>query len=215
MESILRRENLIGLNFRAYRIGVLSYWRESVKVSHLKAKLNNWWKCHNKKIYAFFRLHLSEDEAWDLYQETFIKAFTSIERSGDKLQFESDDKFTAWMMKVAYSVLQDYRRKRYRWKFILERAEEILDKLLGRDVGSNPESKVIESLHFRQLLQTVEKLSSFEKNVIILRLAMDMSFKEISEVTNKSINTCLSAYYRGLRKVANYLKAKGKGGESL
>ncbi len=124
--------------------------------------------------------------AEDVFQDTFIKVINTIKRG----KYNDEGKFLPWVMRIAHNLIIDHYRKSTRMPFI--KGSDDFDIF---DVIKNPDSNIQENLEKEQVLSDVKELVKFlpadQKEVLMMRLYYDMSFKEISETTNVSINTAL------------------------
>ena len=148
-------------------------------------------KRHKQKVYSCIYL-LVRDRALteDFFQDTFVKVIQSL-KSGN---YYEDGKFGAWLQRIAKNLVIDYFRKNKKMKMVPnvvnEEGEEvdIFSILQIEDEGRSAEEKMFIKKTMRAL---IEELPYEQKEVIIMRTYYDMSFKEISEMTNVSINTAL------------------------
>ena len=124
--------------------------------------------------------------AEDIFQDTFIKVINTIKKG----KYNDEGKFLPWVMRIAHNLIIDHYRKSSRMNFI--KGKDDFDIF---DVIKSPENNIHEDLEKEQVLSDVKALVKFlpadQKEVLMMRLYYDMSFKEISELTNVSINTAL------------------------
>jgi RNA polymerase sigma-70 factor (ECF subfamily) len=138
--------------------------------------------------------------AEDIFQDTFIKVITTIKKG----KYNDQGKFLPWVMRIAHNLIIDHYRKKSRMNFI--NGKDDFDIF---DVIKSPENNIQEDLEKNQVLADVKALVQFlpegQKEVLMMRLYYDMSFKEISEATNVSVNTALGRMryaLNNLRKMA-------------
>jgi RNA polymerase sigma factor (sigma-70 family) len=142
---------------------------------------------HKNRIYAYILMIVKEKElAEDLFQDTFIKVINTI-RSGS---YKEEGKFIQWAMRIAHNLIIDHFRKAKRIPTVENRDDfDIFDKV------RIPVESIEEKLITDQIHQDVKKLIDYlpkeQREVLIMRHYGDMSFKDIAEVTNVSINTAL------------------------
>jgi RNA polymerase sigma factor (sigma-70 family) len=124
--------------------------------------------------------------AEDVFQDTFIKVINTIKKG----KYNDEGKFLPWVMRIAHNLIIDHYRKSSRMPFV--KGSDDFDIF---DVIKNPDSNIQEDLEKEQVLSDVKELVKFlpadQKEVLMMRLYYDMSFKEISQTTNVSINTAL------------------------
>ncbi|MGB0888132.1 MAG: RNA polymerase sigma factor [Vicingaceae bacterium] len=128
----------------------------------------------------------NEALAEDIFQDTFIKVINTIKKG----KYNDEGKFLPWVMRIAHNLIIDHYRKSTRMPFV--KTKDDFDIF---DVISSPDNNVHEDLEKDQVLSDVKALVKFlpadQREVLMMRLYYDMSFKEISETTNVSINTAL------------------------
>jgi len=128
----------------------------------------------------------NEALAEDVFQDTFIKVINTIKRG----KYNDEGKFLPWVMRIAHNLIIDHYRKKKRMPLV--NGSDDFDIF---DVIKNPEQNIQEKMEKEQVLTDIKNLVKFlpsdQKEVLMMRLYYDMSFKEISQVTNVSINTAL------------------------
>ena len=144
-------------------------------------------KKHKSRIYNFiFSKVLNRDIAEDIFQDTFIKVIKTLKRGF----YNEEGKFLPWIMRIAHNLVIDHFRRNNRIpKFENNNEYDIFQNL--SDSSLNAEKSIIKSQVSNDLQLLVEELPGDQKDVIIMRLYRDMSFKEIAENTGVSINTAL------------------------
>lgn len=142
---------------------------------------------HKNRIYAYILMIVKDKElAEDLFQDTFIKVINTIRSN----QYKEEGKFIQWAMRIAHNLIIDYFRKANRIPIIENREEyDVIDKI-RMPVESVEEMMITEQIH-RDVKRLIEYLPKEQKEVLMMRHYHDMSFKDIAEVTNVSINTAL------------------------
>ena len=157
---------------------------------------------HKSRIYNFiFSKVLNRDIAEDIFQDTFIKVIKTLKRGF----YNEEGKFLPWIMRIAHNLVIDHFRRNNRIpKFESNNDYDIFQNL--SDSSLNAEKSIIKDQVSSDLQVLVEELPSDQKDVVIMRLYRDMSFKEIAENTGVSINTALgrmSYAIINLRKMIN------------
>jgi len=142
---------------------------------------------HKNRIFAYILMIVKEKElAEDLFQDTFIKVINTI-RSGS---YKEEGKFIQWAMRIAHNLIIDHFRKSKRIPTIENRDDfDIFDKV-RIPVESIEERIITEQIH-KDVKKLIDYLPKEQREVLIMRHYGDMSFKDIAEVTNVSINTAL------------------------
>jgi RNA polymerase sigma factor (sigma-70 family) len=157
---------------------------------------------HKNRVYAYILMIVKDKElAEDLFQDTFIKVINTI-RSGS---YKEEGKFIQWVMRIAHNLIIDYFRKAKRIP-IIENGEDydIFDRV-RIPVESVEQRLIIDQIH-EDVKKLIEYLPREQKEVLIMRHYGDMSFKDIAEQTNVSINTALGRMRYALinlRKLVN------------
>ncbi|MEO1487263.1 MAG: sigma-70 family RNA polymerase sigma factor [Bacteroidota bacterium] len=142
---------------------------------------------YNQRISSFiYSKVLDKDVAEDIFQDTFIKVIKTLKRGS----YSEEGKFLPWVMRIAHNLIIDYFRKNKRMpKF--EGSEDFNIFSVIKDDKLNAEKQIIKDQIDRDLTYLIEELPEDQKEVLIMRIYKDMSFKEISENTGVSINTAL------------------------
>lgn len=131
--------------------------------------------------------------AEDLFQETFIKIVGTL-RSG---KYADQGKFLPWALRIAHNLCIDYFRKtKKNVKITMQDGTDIMS--LFSISEDNVEQKVIKCQQENSMQVLVDKLPLEQREVIIMRIFGEMSFKEIAEITGVSINTALGRMRYGL-----------------
>ncbi len=143
---------------------------------------------YKRKVYTYIYYRIrNKDIVADLFQETFIKVFNSIKEN----KYAEDGKFGAWLIRIAHNLTIDYIRKEGRLKTVAVDNYDY-DILNDKKISEkNTENKIIqEEINF-DIRKLLDYLPENQKEIVIMRLFFGMSFKEIAEETNVSINTAL------------------------
>jgi len=142
---------------------------------------------HKNRIFAYILMIVKEKElAEDLFQDTFIKVINTI-RSGS---YKEEGKFIQWAMRIAHNLIIDHFRKAKRIPTIDNRDDFDIFEKVPIPVESIEERIITEQIH-KDVKKLIEYLTKEQREVLIMRHYGDMSFKDIAEVTNVSINTAL------------------------
>jgi RNA polymerase sigma-70 factor, ECF subfamily len=142
---------------------------------------------HQSKIYGFIYSKLSDrDVADDVFQDTFIKVIKTLKSNS----YNEEGKFLPWVMRIAHNLIVDHYRKNKKMPMLRETEEFSIFSVLT-DTSLNVEGRIITDLIEKDLQRIVQELPDDQKEVLIMRLYQDLSFNEIAELTNVSINTAL------------------------
>lgn len=143
---------------------------------------------HQNRVFAYILMVVKDKQlADDIFQDTFIKVINTL-RSGS---YKEEGKFIQWVMRIAHNLIIDHFRKSKRIPVIDNKNEDfdIFDtiKLLDDSV----EDRMITDQIHEDLRKLIELLPPEQKEVLVMRHYSEMSFKDIAEQTDVSINTAL------------------------
>lgn len=124
--------------------------------------------------------------AEDIFQETFIKVLKSLKTKS----YNDEGKFLPWVLRIARNMCIDYIRKMKRMPEITDSENEDVMKKYQLNI-SNIEEKTVKSETSEWMQIAINRLPTEQREVLILRHYGELSFKEIAEVTQVSINTAL------------------------
>ena len=142
---------------------------------------------HKLRIFNFIKSKvLDRDTAEDIFQDTFIKVIKTL-KSG---VYNEEGKFLPWVMRISHNLVIDFFRKNNRIPTIENNDEYDVFKFIS-DTTPNVEMTLFQDQIISDLQKLVQELPEDQKEVLVMRLYRDMSFKEIAENTNVSINTAL------------------------
>ena len=143
---------------------------------------------HRKRVLDYIRMLVKDaDVADDIFQETFIKVIRFI----DEKRYTDNGKFLSWVLRIAHNQVIDYFRQTKQQNKITESdaGYDILGtmKFSERTVEDNLVAGQIED----DVRRLVETLPDEQREVVMMRYYSGLSFKEIADLTNVSINTAL------------------------
>jgi RNA polymerase sigma factor (sigma-70 family) len=144
-------------------------------------------KRHKRKIFTSILLLVKDKQlAEDIFQETFIKVINTL-RGGN---YNEEGKFLPWVIRIAHNLVIDHFRKEKRMPTVRDTEEyKIFDTLNLTE--ENVQDKLVRQQIYSEIRELVERLPVEQKEVLMMRHYADMSFKEIADITNVSINTAL------------------------
>lgn len=144
-------------------------------------------KRHKQRIYSFIYSKVyDKDVAEDIFQDTFIKVIRTLKRGA----YNEEGKFLPWVMRISHNLVIDFFRKNNRMPKFDNSNEFNIFSVLS-DTSLNAEKAIIKEQVENDVRRLVDELPEDQKEVLIMRIYNDMSFKEISERTGVSINTAL------------------------
>lgn len=142
---------------------------------------------HQARIFNFINSKVNDrDAAEDIFQDTFIKVIRTLKGG----QYNEEGKFLPWIMRIAHNLVIDFFRKNNRMPKVKNTEEFDIFQFIS-DNSPNVEHSLVQEQVVKDLQKLVQELPEDQKEVLIMRLYRDMSFKEIAENTNVSINTAL------------------------
>jgi len=160
---------------------------------------------HSRRVRDYIQMMVKDgDVADDIFQETFIKAVRVI----DEGRYTDNGRFLSWILRIAHNQVIDHFRAQRQNKSVseTEAGYDVLGtlKLAERTVE---DSMVCEQIE-RDVRALVELLPSEQREVVIMRYFSGLSFKEIAEQTDVSINTALGRMRYALINLRRMIKEK-------
>jgi len=144
-------------------------------------------KRHKQRIFSFIYSKVYDrDVAEDIFQDTFIKVIRTLKRGA----YNEEGKFLPWVMRISHNLVIDFFRKNNRMPKFDNSGDFSIFSVLS-DSSLNAEKALIKEQVENDVRRLVDELPNDQKEVLIMRIYNDMSFKEISERTGVSINTAL------------------------
>ncbi|NLK81197.1 MAG: sigma-70 family RNA polymerase sigma factor [Bacteroidales bacterium] len=143
---------------------------------------------HKQKVFNYLKFTVQDEMlAEDLFQDTFVKVINSL-RNGNYID---EGRFVSWVMRIAHNLAIDHFRKGKNYKEVSHMQGEYDlfndSKLSAKSIDDvRSKEQVLD-----EVKNIVKILPEEQRAIVIMRLYLDMSFKEIAELTNVSINTAL------------------------
>lgn len=150
---------------------------------------------HKQRIFtSIFILIKDKNLAEDIFQDVFIKIIDTLRSGG----YTDEGKFLPWALRIAHNMCVDHFRKVKRGPAVLNNNEEydIFETLDLSEEGA--EGQIVNAERNETLRKLLDSLPQDQREVIVLRHFANLSFKEIAEKTNCSINTALGRMRYGL-----------------
>jgi RNA polymerase sigma factor (sigma-70 family) len=143
---------------------------------------------HKNKVFAYISLYIRDQAlAEDIFQDTFLKVIQSVKAG----KYYDNGKFISWVMRIAHNLIIDHFRR-------IKQINTISNDNYEADIFNSiklSEDNIEDDLIKRQIQKDVRRIISQlpddQREVVILRHYSDLSFKEIAEITDVSINTAL------------------------
>lgn len=159
---------------------------------------------YRKILYGYLNnLTGNQSEADEVFSETWTRVI-------DKLpKYRDDGKFSAWLFRMAKNIFIDRIRRRHPERFVAIDDENMID--LPDDNAFSPDRELGASDTGQAIIAAINQLPQEQKEVFMLR-EQELSFKEIAEIQNCSLNTALSRMRYALQTLRNYLSEFDRGG---
>lgn len=160
---------------------------------------------HKNKVFAYISLYIRDQAlAEDIFQDTFMKVIQSVKKG----RYQDNGKFISWVMRIAHNLIIDHFRRVKQMNTISNNEYES-DLFNSKKLS---DSTVEDNLIRRQIQKDVRKMISYlpddQREVVILRHYAGLSFKEIADITNVSINTALGRMRYALINMRKIMEEK-------
>lgn len=160
---------------------------------------------HKTKVFAYISLYIRDQAlAEDIFQDTFLKVIQSV-KSG---KYVDNGKFISWVMRISHNLIIDHFRR-------LKQMNTVSNDDYESDIFNSrkfAEDNVEDDMIKRQIQKDVRKMISHlpddQREVVILRHYAGLSFKEIAEITEVSINTALGRMRYALINMRKLMEEK-------
>jgi len=157
---------------------------------------------HKQKIFGFvYSKVMDKHVAEDIFQDTFIKVINTLKRG----KYNEEGKFLPWVMRISHNLVIDHYRKSKRIPKFNRTDDFDIFTVLG-DRVDNMESKMVQIQTHNQIKEVVKCLPKNQKDVLMMRIYDELSFKEIAENTGVSINTVLGRMRYALINIRKSVK---------
>ena len=159
---------------------------------------------YQSKIYTSIYL-LVKDEylAEDIFQDAFIKVINTLKAG----KYNEEGKFLPWVTRIAHNLVIDHFRREKRAPMINNGDDFDIFEVLG-NYDESTEDRMVREQTYKDLKTLIHLLPSEQKEVLIMRHFGDMSFKEIADITDVSINTALGRMRYALNNLRKMMQSK-------
>jgi RNA polymerase sigma factor (sigma-70 family) len=160
---------------------------------------------HRSKVYTYILFTIKNQQlAEDLFQETFIKVIQSL-RAG---KYKDNGKFLSWVIRIAHNLIIDHFRKEKQMNSISNDDSEV-DLFNSKKLSDeNIEELIINSQIKSEIRTLINELPDDQREVVLLRHYGGLSFKEIADQTDVSINTALGRMRYALINLRKLIQEK-------
>jgi len=157
---------------------------------------------HKSKVFTHIYIKVKDrDLANDIFQDTFIKVVNTLKAG----KYNEEGKFLPWLMRIAHNLVIDHFRRSKKMPKVRENEEYSPFSVISNDELGQDEEMIIQQIN-QDVQKLVKMLPKEQREVVIMRHYNEMSFKEIAEATDVSINTALGRMRYALinmRKIAD------------
>jgi RNA polymerase sigma-70 factor (ECF subfamily) len=163
------------------------------------------YKRYERKLYTYIFLMVRKAQiAEDLLQETFIKAIKSVKEG----KYSDSNRFGSWLMRIAHNLVIDQFRHKKQYREISNDDYELDIFSTPRFSDATIEQKMVYERVLFEVRTLIDYLPEEQREVVMLRYYGDLSFKEIAEATNVSINTALGRMRYALINLRKMVKER-------
>jgi len=160
---------------------------------------------HRSKVYTYILLTIKNQQlAEDLFQETFIKVIQSL-RGG---KYRDNGRFLSWVIRIAHNLIIDHFRKEKQMNSVSNDDTEVDLFNCKKLSDSNIEELIVNSQIKAEIRTLINELPDDQREVVLLRHYGGLSFKEIADQTDVSINTALGRMRYALINLRKLIKEK-------
>ena len=164
---------------------------------------------HKRRVFSYLYLITRNKELTeDVFQETFFKVIQTLKKG----QYNEEGKFLPWILRIAKNLMIDHFRRVKKMPTISSVTNDEGERVDIFDIIPQPHSETrdtAEAKQFKEMIRNVVgELPPDQREVVIMRTYYDMSFKEISEITNVSINTSLGRMRYALINLKKMIEEK-------
>ena len=153
--------------------------------------------------YILFVVH-DRETAEDIFQETFVKVISRLQEG----RYTVSGKFGAWIMRIAHNAIMDWYRDQASMRIVDTSADNDLSNIPGADIfEGNIENRFVNSQIMTDVRRLLDALPPMQREVVYMRFYQQLSFKEIADYTDVSINTALGRMRYALLNMRRMAKA--------
>jgi RNA polymerase sigma-70 factor (ECF subfamily) len=160
---------------------------------------------HKNKVFTYISLYIRDQAlAEDLFQDTFMKVIQSVKAG----KYQDNGKFISWVMRIAHNLIIDHFRRIKQMNTISNDDYESDLFNSKKFADSTIEDDMIKKQIQKDVRTMISLLPEDQREVVILRHYSGLSFKEIAEITEVSINTALGRMRYALINMRKIMEEK-------
>jgi RNA polymerase sigma factor (sigma-70 family) len=162
---------------------------------------------HKSKVFSYIYMMVKDRAASeDLFQDVFIKVIHTLKTG----KYNEEGKFLPWVMRISHNLVIDYFRKEKKMPKVGNSGKDDFDIFrVIRITDQNVEDRMIRDQAGQEVRQLINRLPKEQKEVLLMRHYGELSFNEIAEQTNVSINTALGRMRYALINMRKMMEAPG------
>ncbi len=156
---------------------------------------------YQKRIYLAARkmVHGNHDEADEIAQETFVKAYEALQN------FRGESKLYTWLYRIMMNgVIQRSRKSKVRQFIGLDNVQELAEE------GIEPDALLLKSETTRLIEEAIETLPPKQQRVFMMRFYEELPYEDIAIIVGTSVGGLKANYFHAVRKIGEYLQASGR-----
>ncbi len=164
---------------------------------------------HQERVFGYLLgMVRDRDAANDLFQDTYVRAIKALH--AQRGSYTAQGRWVQWVMRIARNAALDYLRSRKRWRSSPESEDADREPIWERVADDAPDA--VEQLHRAEqaalLKACIDELPPEQREVLLLRHESDLTFREIAELTDCSINTALGRMRYALQNLRRMMEAR-------
>ena len=146
---------------------------------------------YQAKLYNYaLRMVANREDAADITQEAFLRAYQALPRLRDNTVF------ITWLFRIATNILHDSYRRQTHYNLLME------EKITGEaDVSASAEEQVVQKQQHQTLLQALAGLPAMYREPLVMRYISELTYEQIGNVLGLPIRTVETRIYRGKQKL--------------
>lgn len=167
---------------------------------------------YQRGVFTFVRRIVGRwEEAEDVTQEAFVKAFAAMDR------YDPRRRFSSWMLKIAYNTAIDHLRRNRPAAFSLDAPPPGADgaEPQWEDVAANPKDLAVRREVGEAVAAGIEHLPPAYRAAVMLRYVHQCSYNEMVEILDLPLGTVKTHIHRGRKQLADWLRARGRAPEEV